>query len=62
MYLGIWISVYSFLLVSLCVVGGYVYIYMEERVCVCVRVSMYVRGLGEDEKWTNDLFKNLHKC
>lgn len=53
---------YSSVPVSLCVVGRYVYIDMEERVCVCVRVSMYVRGLGEDEKWTNDLSKDLHKC
>ena len=38
------------------------YIYMEERVCVYVCVSMYVRGLGEDGKWTSDIFKDLHKC
>ena len=62
MYLGVYICLYAFVLVSVCVVGGYMYIYMEERVRVCVCVSMYVRGFGEDGKWTSDLFKDLHKC
>ena len=62
MYLGVYICLYAFVLVSVCVAGGYMYIYMEERVCVYVCVSMYVRGLGEDGKWTSDIFKDLHKC